>query len=227
MRVRSPDLGDPVDPQALGHPDTWVVGGAHSEPDLLLIIAADAPENLHAKLDEEKAVAERHQLSVVHEDLGHKLGDSQTGREHFGFQDGISQPGVRGMVGDDYLAHRSIDEQQVPDCYLFGLPGQPLVWPGEFVFGYPAASPDPLVPGAIALPGPLWSRNGAYLVYRWLRQDVAVFEAFIAEQSAKLRELAGFAEWSDDRLAGVAGGLDGRAARRCFAPPRTTTKSWD
>jgi deferrochelatase/peroxidase EfeB len=201
MRTRSPDLGDPIDPDAAGHPDNWVVGGPGNEPDLVLIVAADSPKKLDTRVKQERRISEQHQLYVVHEDHGHKLDETDTGKEHFGFQDGISQPGVRGLIGDEFLAHRCIDEKQVPDRYLYGLPGQLLVWPGEFVFGYPAASADPLVPGAVAQPGPQWSRNGSYLVYRRLRQDVQAFEDFIAQQATHLREQSGFANWTDDRLA--------------------------
>jgi Dyp-type peroxidase family len=84
---------------------------------------------------------------------------------------------------------------------LYGLPGQLLVWPGEFVFGYPASSPDPLVPGPLRVEGPAWSRNGSYLVYRRLRQDVAGFWSFIAREAKALRSQDGFSDWTDDRLA--------------------------
>jgi hypothetical protein len=72
------------------------------------------------------------------------------GHEHFGFDDGISQPGPRGTLSDipdDYLTPRYIDSSQSVEALLYGLPGQDLVWPGEFVFGYPGQGPDPLVAG--------------------------------------------------------------------------------
>ena len=132
------------------------------------------------------------------QDIGAKLDDR--GSEHFGFQDGISQPGVRGRVSEhEFLSYRMIEDE--PDKWLYGLPGQLLVWPGEFVFGYPASSPDPLVPGPVRIDGPAWSRNGSYLVYRRLRQDVAGFWKFIAQQADALRSQPGFSDWTDDRLA--------------------------
>jgi Dyp-type peroxidase family len=84
---------------------------------------------------------------------------------------------------------------------LYGLPGQLLVWPGEFVFGYSGASADPLVAGPVKRPGPAWSKNGSYLVYRRLRQDVAGFWKFIASESKRLHAKKEFEEWTDDRLA--------------------------
>ena len=84
---------------------------------------------------------------------------------------------------------------------LWQLPGQLLVWPGEFVFGYPGASADPLVPGRVKRSGPAWSRNGSYAVYRRLRQDVAAFWGFMRDEAKRLSEEPGFAGWDEHRLA--------------------------
>jgi Dyp-type peroxidase family len=108
---------------------------------------------------------------------------------------------VRGRTGlHDFLSYRLIDPAETPDTWLHGLPGQLLIWPGEFVFGYPGASADPLVPGEVLRPGPEWSANGSYLVYRRLRQDVGGFYGFLDDQAATLRRSAGFEDWSAERL---------------------------
>src|SRR5205085_10193093 len=68
-----------------------------------------------------------------------------------------------------------------------GKPGQDLIWPGEFVFGYPGQDPadaveagdDPLASGA----APAWARDGSYLVFRRLRQDVGAFHTFLRDQA--------------------------------------------
>ncbi len=117
---------------------------------------------------------------MLYEETGHKL--DRIGKEHFGFQDGISQPGVRGRLSpdpDSFLTPRVIDPSHTPQAWLYGLPGQDLVWPGEFILGYPGSAADPLIPGAVKLPGPQWSRNGSYLAFRRLRQDVAAFWSFV------------------------------------------------
>ena len=82
-----------------------------------------------------------------------------------------------------------------------GDPGQDLVFPGEFVLGYPrmqrpqeppesAVCPEGPVregeadfeePGAIASSGPGWTVNGSYLVFRRLRQDVPAFRNFVTD----------------------------------------------
>ncbi len=200
LAARSASLGDPTDPAAEGSPGNWVVGGPNREADLLLVVAADDPVRLTYTLVNLRRSAENCQLDVLHEEHGAKFDDR--GSEHFGFQDGISQPGVRGRVGEtDFLAYREIDRAETPDTWLYGLPGQLLVWPGEFVFGYPGASADPLVPGEVKRPGPAWSRNGSYLVYRRLRQDVAGFWGFIDAEAERLRVQPGFDTWTADRLA--------------------------
>jgi Dyp-type peroxidase family len=198
LPARSAGLGDPVDPSAEGNPVNWVVGGPDKQADLLIVLAADDPKRLAARAHDLQNDARNHDLEILHEDTGAKL--DKRGSEHFGFQDGISQPGVRGRISEDeYLSHRVIKNE--PDKWLYGLPGQLLLWPGEFVFGYPASSPDPMVPGPVRLEGPAWSRNGSYLVYRRLRQNVAGFWAFIAKQAEALRNQPGFGDWTDDRLA--------------------------
>lgn len=84
---------------------------------------------------------------------------------------------------------------------MYGLPGQYLIWPGEFVFGYPGQGTDPLLPSAVNLPGPSWSRNGSYLVFRRLRQDVAAFWAFAEDQAQQLSQQPGFAGMTARKLA--------------------------
>src|SRR5271167_186366 len=160
LAARSAGLGDPVDKKSNGHPSKWVVGGPGNEADVLLVLAADHSPRLQSAADDQRQAAKEHGLEVLREDIGAKL--DHAGSEHFGFQDGISQPGVRGRVSaTHFLSPRVVGNE--PDKWLYGLPGQFLVWPGEFVFGYPQSSPDPLVPGRVRQDGPSWSRNGSYL----------------------------------------------------------------
>jgi Dyp-type peroxidase family len=200
LAARSSSLGDPTATEAEGHPGNWVVGGPGKEPDILLVLAGDDPTRVEYFAKDLRRSAEQLELDVLHEDRGAKF--DARGSEHFGFQDGISQPGVRGRVGEHaFLAYRQIEPSIVPDTWLYGLPGQLLVWPGEFVFGYPGSSADPLVPGPVKQPGPSWSRNGSYLVFRRLRQDVAGFWDFMATEAKRLSGQPGFEGWTDHRLA--------------------------
>ncbi len=201
LATRSSFLGDPTDPSAEGNPANWVIGGPGKEADVLLVFGADRPKALTKMLEEIRGDATANGMAVLYEERGAKL--DEIGSEHFGFQDGVSQPGVRGRLSDDpdsFMTQRTIDPSAVPDSWLYGLPGQLLVWPGEFVFGYPDAGADPLVAGAENLPGPDWSRNGSYLSFRRLRQDVPGFWKSLTEQAEQLASQPGFEGWTAERL---------------------------
>lgn len=69
----------------------------------------------------------------------------------------------------------------------FAKPGKPLVWTGQFVFGYPKQlAGSPLTPGPISDGGASWMTNGSFLVFRRLRQDVRAFRDFLTEKSTEL-----------------------------------------
>jgi Dyp-type peroxidase family len=116
-------------------------------------------------------------MSVVYSEIGNVRPDAERGHEHFGFRDGVSQPGIRG------LTPRSNPTAE-PDQ---GLPGQDLIWPGQFVFSYSGQDPNdpikPAPPPAMAAP---WLKNCAYMVFRRLEQKVPEFSAFGAQQAAAL-----------------------------------------
>jgi len=95
--------------------------------------------------------------SVRYDETGSVRPGSQKGHEHFGFQDGLSQPGISGLTTP--------------------APGQRLLDAGLFVFGYP---------GAPAPPAP-WMKNGSFMVFRRLNQQVPEFAQFIVDQSTSLR----------------------------------------
>lgn len=95
MTARSGALGDPA-----GSTDGWVV----RDPDVLLVVAADREENLRRHAEDMVALAESHAVRLVYREEGHKL--DEVGREHFGFQDGVSQPGVRGRYAPDGSSRR-------------------------------------------------------------------------------------------------------------------------
>src|SRR6266508_1895089 len=129
-------------------------------------------------------------LGWVWQELGSRLSREPDERnsEHFGFRDGISQPGVRGWSADPEqpLSRRLINNSRLPDGPDYAAPGTPLVWPGSFVFGYPAQNPiDARAPGPMSVAGPYWAHNGSFLVFRRLRQDVVRFAEFLRVAAAK------------------------------------------
>jgi len=181
-------LGDPSDPQSPYHVSHWKVGGVGSVPDIMVIIAADSEDAANKAADSLVARGQDSGIRVVYRELGHTRTE-QIGHEHFGFKDGISQPGVRGRVStaeDDYLTPRLISRTD-PLADLYSQPGRPLIMPGEFVLGYDTQSGiDGATVPALELAS-AWHKNGSFLIFRRLRQDVAAFRRFIksAEDSLK------------------------------------------
>jgi Dyp-type peroxidase family len=200
LAASSPDLGDPTDPQAEGSPNNWLVGGPNNEADVVVIIASDTPEDLAKGVNriEQSLQGASPPAVVIFKQPGATLPQPMTGHEHFGFLDGISQPGVRGRVSAD--PHDVLTVRQNPlkrdnaaagGDVAQGKPGQDLLWPGEFVFGYLKQNGDP-AKGDIDVPsdtpadaGPAWARNGSFLVFRRLRQDVFEFHRFLKQRAAE------------------------------------------
>jgi Dyp-type peroxidase family len=94
--------------------------------------------------------------------------------EHFGFLDGLSRPGI--------------------ERYNQGTNGE-ILPSGEFVLGYPDVDGD--TAGRDLPPG--LARNGSYLVYRKLEQDVPAFRELTADLG---RRLKGGAEEAAAKLIG-------------------------
>ncbi len=197
--ARSESLGDPRDTDNLeGSSKNWVVGGPNTNPaHVVLIIASDDRSDMLAeverleeslrnfrKKDGTRASSGAH---IVFKEEGANLPPPLSGHEHFGFLDGVSQPGIRGRASHDL--HDVLTVRQNPKDRNQGKPGQDLLWPGEFVFGYPGQDPNKPVeePGDVMEAGPDWARNGSFLVIRRLRQDVFAFHKFLKDVAAHFR----------------------------------------
>jgi len=148
---------------------------ADQQPQLvhaLVIVGADCQLDLDREVRRQIAFATNNGLNRPLELRGASLG---TGREPFGFADGISQPDP-----DDPLAGWESD-------------GVQNVAPGEIIRGCvpEAGHPD--------LDVPLWERFGSYLVFRQLKQDVQTFWER-AERAAKImfQELVDAAHAGDE-----------------------------
>ncbi|HZU91927.1 MAG TPA: Dyp-type peroxidase [Stellaceae bacterium] len=218
MAQRKTELGD----VGASDPSHWVA--PFSNPDdvhAVLIVAADHAHALQQKVDALTGTAAfKAGVEILRNQPGRTRPDLP-GHEHFGFKDGISQPGIRGVDPPD-------DPIGNPNQ---GHPGQDLLWPGEFVIGYAtqiaaarpgADGPNP-DPGPDSPAAPAWTADGSYLVFRRLRQDAAGFENHVAQ----LAETLG---WSID-LTGAK--LVGRyksgapIAKRKFQPGPYTPPSTD
>jgi Dyp-type peroxidase family len=172
---RASQLHDPVDND--GKPSSWDPEFDEARQDGVLIATGEslaaANDSMHAVLQKFGA-----SLTEVHRHIGHVRPGEHRGKEHFGFEDGISQPGIRGLTARE----NPHDDDQ-------GVPGQDLLWPGEFVFGWPAQIDhgDKITPpGSVRQPPIGWMANGSFLVFRKLEQQVPEFTAFVESSAVTL-----------------------------------------
>lgn len=180
---------------------TWVLGGgAEAVPHILVVVAADHPDDLEQVATELMAAIpmDADGAPALHlmarPQIGATLPGPLRGHEHFGFKDGISQPAIRGLASEDPLDF--IDARRLattdPNYDLLAEPGRPLVWPGQFVIGYNRQrGTDYRAPDPPLNPRAEWQRNGSYLVYRRLRQHVHQFWQFCSEGAQRLSQLTG------------------------------------
>jgi len=164
----------------LSDPQNWVVGRNDQPIHALLNIQADDPNDLAAEVQKLQDMATKHGLTIAFKQPGATLPDALRGHEHFGFKDGISQPGIKGFDTPDPNVPK-IDPQAT---FVQGHPGTEIIQAGEFVLGQPT-EPDS---GPQNLPNSLsWMVNGSFLVFRRLKQDVP---GFIEQQEKNLSSLA-------------------------------------
>jgi Dyp-type peroxidase family len=191
LAARSAYLGDPTDPQHPGHSSHWVVGGPEQEVDVLVIVAADDHGDLVSSVQRVKNRARQSGLQLLFEQRCDTLPGLLRGHEHFGFKDGVSQPGVRGKVSTapgDFITPRYLDAAD-PRAHFFAKPGQLLLWPGQFLLGEPRQHTEDLYSSApAAAPGtfPHWAALGSYVVCRRLQQDVSAFWRFAIDAASEL-----------------------------------------
>lgn len=171
-------------------PDDWAVGRPEQPVDVLVIVAAGATSAALEILDWFEADG----AAWIEHRFREPLCPLPGGIEHFGFRDGLSQPGILGTVdGEPFEQKRLPDDGGIP----YGAPGQELIWPGEFIYGYQgrdaadARRPTRATVGVEDAATNEQIRNGSLLVYRRLGQDVAAFRAFCSEQAAELAPCMG------------------------------------
>jgi Dyp-type peroxidase family len=147
----SPDVSS-TGPEA---PSTWLFGRSDQTIDAVVTMAADSAQDLIGIAQELRQIAATHDVVSVFEQDGRVLPGVRHGHEHFGFKDGVSQPGILGYDEPD-----STNPGQVA-----GKSGTLLVEAGEFVLGFPGHDD----PGRVV---PSWMFDGSFMVLRRLAQDV-------------------------------------------------------
>lgn len=161
MKSQAGILGD----TGVSSPSNWEPALAGSNLHIMVALyskTSDARESQSTQL--RNAITESGGLLLLYEQDCAVLTE---GREHFGFEDGMSQPSVAG----DGL--KNMPGQGTPQSDGTWKPLQP----GEFVLGYPDEAGE-----QITAKGPHDLRiNGSYLVVRKLKQNVTQFRTFIQQ----------------------------------------------
>jgi Dyp-type peroxidase family len=179
MKARGNEIGD----VGASAPENWIEPLGSKDIHALLIFGSDSPIYLRKYIMRHATILESYpSIKIEFLEDGMDRAD-QPGHEHFGFKDGISQPGIRNFTKPE--------NPENPDQ---GIPGQDLLHAGEFVLGYPTQIPeaDPEHdgpnpnPGENSHSGPIWTVDGSYLVFRRLRQDVPAFHKFVEHMAEKL-----------------------------------------
>jgi len=146
-------LGDPVD--AAQNPSTWLPQFLNATIDGVFLITGGTDADVNAKATKLLGILGATVAASFEENGDVRLG-LEKGHEHFGWLDGVSQPGINGLVTP--------------------FPGQRLLDPGLFAFGYgPTANPP--------LP---WMKNGSFMVFRRLKQLVPEFDQYQLTKAAAL-----------------------------------------
>jgi Dyp-type peroxidase family len=177
MAARADRLGDAGD----GAPERWDDGLRAGDIHVLVSIAARTEDGVARECERVQEEMAANGLEPGHVQPAEQPSDS---REHFGFTDGFGQPSIAGV------ARHGVPGQGIPvrrrPWHRFRadiIPSRTdrkLAWravrPGEFVLGYEDEDGGP--PPA---PAPPLHRNGTFMVWRKLRQDVAGFRRFVAD----------------------------------------------
>lgn len=192
LAARSTYLGDPSDPNHAGHATNWRVGGPDTSADILLTVASDSEESLARWLSALRPRLSASRLRVVFEQAAAALPGDHRGHEHFGFRDGISQPAMRGRASSaptDFIVPRylSPEGEGLERAKMFAKPGQPLIWPGQFLLGLQRQDPNDVLASVPPRPRvPAWARLGSFLVCRRLLQNVPSFWSFVEQAAAEV-----------------------------------------
>jgi Dyp-type peroxidase family len=154
MAARREVLGDCQE----SDPSSWIPPMGTKDVHAGVVISSRSEDGLATPLDLAQSIKG---VTVIYK---LDVGIPPTGREHFGFVDGIGGPFIIGSGSQE-------------------APGQDPIMPGEFVLGYPDET------GAIAsLPvSGMPTKNGTFLAFRQLHANVAAFRRFIRDQ-AKSKE---------------------------------------
>jgi Dyp-type peroxidase family len=170
MEARADVLGDCGD----SAPKDWDPRLRAGRVHLLLIVHAESGDELKDRVGELDALV-RALPGLEPDEAPETAAARARGREHFGYADGSAQPAIAGAPGGQYRGGGVAVERKL-------FPPRKAGWrpleAGEFVLGYP--DEDGVLPVAPEEP---YGRNGTFMVYRKLRQDVAAFRRLLDREA--------------------------------------------
>lgn len=198
MSGRSRVLGDAQDDLS----DLWrwrdVAIGEQSGSDAALMIYATRPEDCEGILQQHLDILGG--AALVHRVATQPAAQDSLRQEHFGFQDGISQPVIRGT--QRFVSGEALEDVLEPGEFILGyrsnqgyFPASPVVRSdsdyrrrlataqAESPKRFPAFADDPL--GSAFHD---FGRNGSFLVLRQFEQHVDRFQRFTNKAAARLQE---------------------------------------
>jgi Dyp-type peroxidase family len=101
-------------------------------------------------------------------------------KEHFGFTDGISDPVFKGQFAPDVEKIAAVGGGKLAEGTFNPATSWSALEMGEFILGHVDEGQE--LPVATQPRG--FARNGTFVAWRKLRQNVAAFDAYVAEQAA-------------------------------------------
>jgi len=172
--ARAPEVGDSEE----NAPDRWDPSLRKTDKvHVLLSLYAREEKELQSYTNDLETLFTQHALTLLSPPYeGKSLGD---GRIHFGYKDGISQPIIAGAPKPEF-----------PDS-------QPPVPPGAFLLGYPSQWQDFRYP--VPRPTQL-GRNGSFMAFRVLEQDVEAFEQYLKDTVQQLKKTYGI-DMNEEKVA--------------------------
>ncbi|KAJ7085405.1 dye-decolorizing peroxidase precursor [Mycena belliarum] len=135
------------------NPSLWNPAFAGTSIHGVFLLASDTIDNINTELANIQSILGS-SIKEIHRLQGAARPGSESGHEHFGFMDGISQPAVNGFTNPV-------------------LPGQTAVNAGVFLLG---EQDDPSQGSR-----PSWAVDGSFLVFRQLQQLVPEFNQFLTD----------------------------------------------
>ncbi|MEU6114274.1 hypothetical protein ABZ840_06950 [Streptomyces sp. NPDC047117] len=190
--ARAEIVGD-VDVNA---PSKWLYGNGQPVHGVLTLASDDDEELIHVIELQKEAIGKAGGVVVYHQ-KGATLPGNLTGKDHFGFKDGVSQPGVAGYDEED---------PENPG-YVKGKPGTKLLPAGEFLIGYDRLSTGNPRTSYPADAMPAWMKDGSFHVVRRMAQDVPGWWGQVEQVLDQLKKAGAVppetnAEWMGARMVG-------------------------